>query len=349
MQFLAVLWVLLFASLGEAAPFYDCIEPSSTLEYVFRQSCEGKDRDYLGREDAIRTNSLRIRAPEPDALPKGLKRILFFAPAMGIEAGGRMGIPSSLEKELNAGKQKYVVINASMPGYRLVHEYLRLPELLAAYQPDLVVVFHGLQSPALAQAADHLFADKGENGLATSLGDYPAFWPIPLFLEGRLRSLLGKHAYGVDNFCQGVRLSLVKLAVRMGFFKGEEGYSFYVWNQLRYLRALRDLSQKSGAKFFVVNREKLEEDPAVHFGRVKSLAEPIRPDFRANRWLTWPHLTPVDLPAYRDALEREFSYVHARKVMNPDVWLFEKDGQTPTEGGAKEFGKAIAGGIRKLE
>lgn len=328
-----------------AQPIYSCLIPDKVLGHIYRESCRGEDVLPDGRKVPVLTNSAGLRDREFEIPAKnGVYRALFFAPHMGLPLPDGDSIARQIGKNLEAAKiaTKVEVINASAPGYRLVHESLRIEKLLKLYRPKAVIVFHGFQATSLAQAADHLYAsDFTADGLAKSVGTIPSSWPLPASLF-RPQGPIPLPDFIKYN-SSPLALAWLKLKLRLWPAKGEG--TFYVQNQLRYLRALKEIAAANGSDLLVVTREYLDEVPEEFFARVKKIEDPIRPDFKTNHWLTWPHTGPEDLAIYKQQLDRDFWVVHAKQLMkqaNPPVKFFQNDGMTPTPEGLRAYAARIS-------
>jgi hypothetical protein len=268
---------------------------------------------------------------------------------MGLPLPDGNSFALEVEKTLRAAKlaPKVEVINAAVPGYRLVHEFLRFDSLADTYQPQLVVVFHGYQATSLAQAADHIFASRlSSNGYAEQVGQIPPSWPIPDWL------VQPTGPFPIPEFLRknskALGMASIKILIKLGIVPSAGEGTFYVQNQLRYLRGLREKAAARNIKLLVVTREYLDEKPEEFFSRVKAIADPIRPDFTTNQWLSWPHTGKEDLAIYRKYLDQEFWVVHAKEQMKTtgqQVRFFQKDGMTPTPEGVKAYSARMAGAI----
>lgn len=128
------------------------------LVYEMLPNLNKKDKDGF----LLETNSMGIRAreykiPKPD----GTFRILILGDSVsyGLDLTKDKVFSVLLEKMLNDKKEdiQYEVINASVPGYNTMEEYISFVNKYYKYKPDLVIVgfcFNDL-SPAFIQWSDH--------------------------------------------------------------------------------------------------------------------------------------------------------------------------------------------------
>lgn len=312
---LAILLMLLQTDASFAISF-DCVQDSERTSHEFMPNCQGTEHLPDGRMIPFRTNALGLRAKDYSARPaKGVLRILFLGPSSAVSFTSDIGLVPSMERSLNelAKKDKRFlrkykrieVISAAEAGFTLVHSYIRMSQLLAAYNPHLVMLTQIYSGSALQQVFDHSVSEKDpDTGLARRLPPPQHFWPLPKDMEHKVWQW--SRANELRVWVAGVRLALIKWREKL--FGGEE--SVFLRVHKNYLSAIKKRAEEHGAKFIFLTQEALRGNLVESYERSLQFDSWYKPEWIAAKFAPWSHLKDAEAPELREWMEKEFPVVN---------------------------------------
>lgn len=316
MKQILLTFLLLFTSENAIAVSFDCVRDSDRTSHEFVPNCQGMEHLPDGKQIPFRTNALGLRAKDYSAKPaKGVLRVLLLGPSGAVSFTNEIGVGPAMEKTLNdlakrdkrfrRKFQKIEVIPAAESGFTLVHTYIRMSELLAAYSPHLVMLTQTYGGTALQQAFDHSVSEKDPStGLARRLGPPLHFWPLPKNLEHKVWQW--SRANELRVWVAGFRLSLVKWKERL--FGDSE--SVFLRVHKSYLAGIKKRAEEHGAKFLFLTQESLRENLEANYERSLEFNSWYKPEWIAAKFAPWSHLKDEEAPALKEWMSKEFPVVN---------------------------------------
>ncbi|MCO5141943.1 MAG: hypothetical protein M9962_02505 [Oligoflexia bacterium] len=305
-----ILFLTLITSINVASYHANCVTLDYKLGHRFTPNCSGLDIMNTGLQTEFKHNSMGLRDQEySKKAPKNSLRILFIGASEAVPYNDNEGIVPGLKKEINKlllksklrkKYKKVEIIAAGESGYNIVQTYLRLPELLSEYNPDIVLFMDSYLGFVVDSMFFHFSAQEyEESGLVKNYGNFNQLYPIP----EKYHSYIWNHPWN-----QHVR------GVSIGFRKAVENYKLYFGLEKRcknkeqescinflytsYLSSIHKLAIDAGAKFIFLQNLNLDKNKSNYsFNNFKQTLKQF--DLRNTRMVS-NLLQPFNLPRNTD-------------------------------------------------
>lgn len=229
-----------------------CYRADAIAWFSLKPHCSGW-ATVAGRKYFLSFNAQGLRDKDYSSFPpRGTTRILFAGPSFVNGPGLKEEDipPRQYEKALRKQGMRAEVINAGVDGYSPLRTFLKLPEQIDAYHPQVILVFSLFDSRDWLESFDLRKNAEGKLSLGNLYWDI--FAKMPKFFQDRIEGQYIRTRF--NSIVTGARRAYLAWGCRLHRKREDQaecmlGYTLGVFSQMR------DLAKQRGVKFLVLVQE----------------------------------------------------------------------------------------------